>query len=92
MVSEKRNVHTEIPDGIVCAEVISPQELLLTELDGSREETEHRKKDRHLEQHRQTATHRADSSLLIKIHHRLLFLHGVLLIRILRIQLVDLRK
>ena len=91
MVAEKRNVHSEIPDRIICTEVISPKELLLTELDGRREEAEHREEDRHLKEHRKTSSHRADAGLLIEVHHRLLFLHCILLVRILLIELVDLR-
>ena len=42
-------------------------------------------------EHRETSAHRTDSRLLIQIHHGLLLLHGILLIRILGVQLVNLR-
>ena len=65
MVTDKRNAGSEINEGIVRAQVIGPQERLLTQLDGSREETEHRPQDRELQQHRQAATHRADTRPLV---------------------------
>ena len=56
-----------------------------------REKAEHRPKDRELEQHRQTATHRTDSCPLVEIHLGLLLLESVLLLRILFVQFVNLR-
>ena len=91
MITQKRNINTEIPDRIIRTEVISPKELLLTKVNTCREETEHRKENRHLEQHRQTSTHRTHTSLSVEIHHRLLLLHCILLIRILLVKLIDLR-
>ena len=91
MVTDKRHVHSEIPDRIICTKVISPKELLLTKLDGSWEESEHREEDRHLEKHWKTSSHWADAGLLVKVHSSLLLLHRILLIRILRIDLIHLR-
>ena len=91
MITQKRNIDTEIPDRIIRTEVISPKELLLTKVNTCREETEHRKENRHLEQHRQTSTHRTHTSLSVEIHHSLLLLHRILLIRILLVKLIDLR-
>ena len=91
MVSVKRNVERKVEYGIETAQVIGPQEMLLSQLYGSREETEHRIKDRQLQQHRDAARHRADTRPLVQFHHRLLLLHRVFRLRIFLIQLVDLR-
>ena len=91
MVADQRNPETEVQNRIVGAEVIGPEERLLPELDGSREEAEHRPQDRELQQHRKTATHRTDAGTLVEIHRSLLLLHRILLLRILLVQLVDFR-
>ena len=91
MVTDQRNPRPEADDRIVGAQVVGPKEGLLAQLDGCREETEHSPQDRELEKHRQTSAHRADPGPLVEIHLGLLLLERVLLLRVLLVQLVDLR-
>ena len=73
---------------VIGAEVLGPQEGLLTQLYGSREEAEHGPQDRHLEKHGETASHRGNPGLLVEVHGLLLLFHGVFLLGILGVDLV----
>ena len=63
----------------------------MTQLDSRREEHEEGDQDRHLQQHRQTATHRTRTGTTIQLHRRLLTLQRLLLTRILGVDLLHLR-
>ena len=47
---------------------------------------------RQLYQHRQTSAHRTDSVLAVEAHHFLLLLHGIFLLGVLLVYLVDFRR
>ena len=91
MVPVQRNVERKVKYRVEAAQVVRPQEMLLSQLYGGREEAEHRIQDRQLQEHRETSAHRADSGAPVKLHHRLLLFQGILLLRIFLVQLVHLR-
>ena len=90
-VVHPEDARAPMDDVVIGGEVLGPQERLLAQLDGGREETEHRPQDRELEEHRKTAAHHVDTRLLVQVHGRLLFLHGVFLLGILGVDLVQFR-
>ena len=73
---------------VIGAEVLGPQEGLLTQFYGCREEAEHSPQDRHLKKHGETASHRRYAGLLVKVHGLLLLFHCVFLFGILGVDLV----
>ena len=91
MVTEQRDVESEVQNGIIGTEVICPKEGFLPQLYGCREEAEHRPKYRELEQHRQTPAHRTHPCPLVEFHSGLLLLHHILFLRIFLVNLVDFR-
>ena len=95
MVAEEcrnqRDLHVPAHDGIVRREVARPEEALVAQLDGRREEHKERDEDRHLQQHRDTAAHRAGSCAAIEFHDGALTIHGLLLLGILSVDFFHLR-
>ena len=78
MVANQPDVGVPLEDWVKGAQVVHPQELLTTKLDGIRHEVEHRNPNRHLNQHWQATRQWTNTILGILCHHRLLLLHLVL--------------
>ena len=91
MASQERDMEREVDERIVSGKVVCPQEALLAEFNGTRHEHEQGHQDRELYQHRQTSAHRTDSVLAVEAHHFLLLLHGIFLLGVLLVYLVDFR-
>ena len=75
-------------DVVIGAEVLGPQERLLAQFDGSREEAEHGPQDRHLKEHREASAHGRHAGLAVQGHGLLLLFHGVFLLGILGVDLL----
>ena len=90
MVAIEGDVEGQVEDAVVARQVVSPPQFLATKLNRRGEETEHSPQNRKLNQHRNTTAHRADASLLVEFHCRLLLFHCILLTGILLVQRVNL--
>ena len=75
-IADKRYIAFPGKNGVVSREVGCPQETLLTQLDGRREEAEHGYEQRHLQQHGQTPAHWAHTHFIVESHRCLLAFHG----------------
>ena len=89
--ADERDVGVPRDDGVERREVFGPEERLLTQLDGRREEPVERDEDRHLEQHRQTAAHRAGPGTTVQLHGGLLTVHRLLLLGVAGVDRLHLR-
>ena len=79
MISVQGYIERQVQDTVIGRKVFCPEEGLLPQFNRRREETEHGKEDRHLQQHGKTSAHGAHPCFLVQIHGGLLLLHGIFL-------------
>lgn len=91
VITQEWNMERESDECVISRQVIRPKETLLTKFDSTRYEHEQCHQDRELQQHRQTATHRAYTVLAVQSHHLLLFLHRIFLFGVFLVDLIDFR-
>ncbi len=91
VVAVEGDLEGQLQYAVVGGEVLGPQEALAAQLDGGRQEAEHRDEDGHLDQHRDAASHGTHAAFAVELHDRLLFAERIFLVGIAFVDLVELR-